>query len=64
MGLGTEIFFFVALGVIVLGPKRLHTMIGHMARARARFEETTEAFKSQFGEGLGDKHPEKPESPS
>ena len=64
MGLGTEIFFFVALGVIVLGPKRLHTMIGHMARARARFEETTEAFKSQLGEELGDKHPEKPESPS
>jgi len=64
MGFGTELFFFVALGVIVLGPKRLHTMIGHMARARARFEETTEAFKSQLGEELDDKHPEKPESPS
>jgi Sec-independent protein translocase protein TatA len=54
LGFGTEILFIVALGVIVLGPKRLHTMIGHVARAKARFEETTEAFKSQLGEELDD----------
>jgi Sec-independent protein translocase protein TatA len=64
LGFGTEIFFFVALGVIVLGPKRLHTMIGHVARARARFEETTEALKSQLREELDDTYPEKPKSPS
>ena len=64
MNFGTEIFVFVALGVIVLGPKRLHTMIGHVARARVRFVETTEAIKSQLGEELDDKHPEKPKSPS
>jgi Sec-independent protein translocase protein TatA len=64
LGFGTEILFIVALGVIVLGPKRLHTMIGHVARAKARFEETTEAFKSQIGEELDDAYPEKPKSPS
>lgn len=64
MSFGTEIFFFVALGVIVLGPKRLHTMIGHVARAKARFEETTQALKSQLAEELDDKHPERPKSPS
>ena len=58
MGFGTEIFFFVALGVIVLGPKRLHTVIGHVVRAKARFEETIEAFKSQLAEELDGEHPE------
>jgi Sec-independent protein translocase protein TatA len=59
---GTEIFFFVALGVIVLGPKRLQAMIGHVARAKARFEETTQALKSQLAEELDDKHAERPKS--
>lgn len=63
MGFGTEIFFFVALGVIVLGPKRLQVMIGHVARAKARFEETTQALKSHLAEELDDKHPERPKSP-
>jgi hypothetical protein len=40
MGFGTEIFF-VGLGVLVLGPKGLHAMIGQVTRARARFEEIT-----------------------
>jgi len=39
-------------------------MIGHVARAKARFEETTEAFKSQLAEQLDDKHPGKAKSPS
>jgi Sec-independent protein translocase protein TatA len=64
LGFGTEIVFIVALGVIVLGPKRLNTMIGHVARAKARFEETTEALKSRLGEELDDHHPGKPKSPS
>ncbi len=34
MGFGTEIFFFVAFGLLVLGPKRLHTMLGHMRGQR------------------------------
>ena len=62
MGFGTEIFFFVALGVIVLGPKRLQEMIGHVARAKARFEETTQALKSQLAEELDDIDTERPRS--
>jgi Sec-independent protein translocase protein TatA len=61
MGFGTEILFFGALGVLVLGPKQLHTVIGHLARAKARFQEITQAFKSQLVEEL-DEHPEKPKS--
>jgi len=62
MGFGTEIFFFVALGVLVLGPKQLHTMIGHLTRAKARFEEVTQALKSQLDEELGDESSERPKS--
>ena len=32
MGFGTEVLFMIALGLVVLGPKRLHAMLGHVAR--------------------------------
>ena len=64
MGFGTEIFFFMALGIIVLGPKRLQTLIGHVARAKARFEETTQTLKSQLAEEFDDKLPQRPNSSS
>ena len=62
MGFGTEIFFFAGLAVLVLGPKRLHAMIGHVMRAKAQFEETTQAFKSQLVQELDGGHPERPNS--
>ena len=60
MGFGTEILFFLALGILVLGPKRLHTVIGHVARAKARFEEATRAFQSEMVEELDSEHPNRP----
>ena len=42
MGLGTEILFVLMLGLLVLGPKQLHTLLGRVARAKAQ-------FKSQLG---------------
>ena len=60
MGFGTEIVFFAGLGLLVLGPKRLHAMIGHVMRVKAQFEETTQALKSQLVEELDGKHPEEP----
>lgn len=60
MGFGTELLFFVALGVVVLGPRRLHTVIGHVTRAKARFEEMTQAFKSDLAEELDSEHSDRP----
>ena len=60
MGFGTEILFFVALGVLVLGPKQLHAVIGHVARAKTRLQEVTRAFQSQLVEELDSKHPNRP----
>ena len=48
MGLGTEILFMLVLGLLLLGPKRLPTILGHVARAKAQFEGATRSFKSQL----------------
>jgi Sec-independent protein translocase protein TatA len=48
VGLGTEILFILVLGLLILGPRRLHTLIGHVARAKAQFEEASRGLKSQF----------------
>jgi Sec-independent protein translocase protein TatA len=50
VGLGTEILFILMLGLLVLGPKQLHALLGHVARAKAQFEEASRGFKSQLAE--------------
>ncbi len=50
-GFGTEILFIV-LGLVALGPKRLHAMLGHVARAKAELENMTRGIKSQLGAEL------------
>lgn len=52
MGLGTEILFLLMLGLLVLGPKQVHTLLGHVARAKAQFEEASRGFKSQLAAEL------------
>jgi len=48
VGLGTEILFVLMLGLLVLGPKQLHTLLGMVARAKAQFEDASRSFKSQL----------------
>jgi len=50
VGFGTEILFMVMLGLVVLGPKRLHAKLGRLARAKAEFENATRGIESQFAE--------------
>jgi Sec-independent protein translocase protein TatA len=38
VGFGTEILFMLMLGLLILGPKRLHTMLGRVAQAKAELE--------------------------
>jgi Sec-independent protein translocase protein TatA len=52
VGFGTEILFLLMLGLLVLGPKRLHTMLAHVARAKAEFESASRGFKSQLAAEL------------
>jgi Sec-independent protein translocase protein TatA len=53
VGLGTEILFMAMLGLLVLGPKQLHTLLGHVARAKAQLEEARRGFKAQLVAELG-----------
>jgi Sec-independent protein translocase protein TatA len=56
VGFGTEILFMLMLGLVVLGPQRLHAMLGHVARAKAELEKATLDMKSQLGAELDAAH--------
>lgn len=47
-GFGGELLFFVGLGYVVLGPQRMHSVLQHIARAKAEFEKTRQELGSQF----------------
>jgi hypothetical protein len=52
VGFGTEILFVLVLGLLILGPKRLHTMLAHVARAKAELENATRGLESQLAAEL------------
>jgi Sec-independent protein translocase protein TatA len=56
VGFGTEILFMLVLGLLVLGPRRLYAMLGHMARAKAELENATRGIKSQLAAQLDAAH--------
>ena len=58
MGLGAEILFVLMLGLLVLGPKQLHTLLGRVARAKAQFEEASRGLKSQLASEFDAAHHE------
>ena len=52
MGFGSEILFVMLLGLVLLGPKRMHAMLGQVARAKSQFEKATLGLKSQLASEL------------
>jgi Sec-independent protein translocase protein TatA len=52
VGFGTELLFIVALGLVVLGPKRLHILLAHVARAKAEFDKASRGIKFQIAAQL------------
>ena len=52
MGFGAEILFVLMFGLLLLGPKQLHTLLGHVARAKAQFEQASRGLKSQLAAEL------------
>jgi Sec-independent protein translocase protein TatA len=48
VGFGTELLFLLILGlVVVLGPKRMHSTLGYLGRAKAEFDKARREIKSQ-----------------
>jgi Sec-independent protein translocase protein TatA len=58
VGLGFEVLFIIMLGLLVLGPKQLHTLLGHVARAKAQFAEVSRSLQSQLATELDATHRE------
>ena len=54
--MGTEILVILILGLLVLGPKHLHTLLGHAARAKAQFEEASRGLRAQLATDLDAAH--------
>jgi len=54
MGLGTELPLLLALGFVVLGPKRMQAMLGHVARAKAELHKASRGIKSQLPGEIND----------
>lgn len=48
MGFGTEILFVSALGFLLLGPKRIPEILGHIARAKAQLDHAKRSLTSQL----------------
>jgi Sec-independent protein translocase protein TatA len=48
MSFGTELPLLLALGFVVLGPKRMQTMLGHVARAKTELHKASRGIKSQL----------------
>ena len=56
--MGFGILFVLMLGLLIFGPKQLHTLLGHVARAKAQFEQASRGFKSQLAAELDATHGE------
>jgi Sec-independent protein translocase protein TatA len=48
VGFGTELLLVLLLGFLILGPKQMHAMLRHVARAKTQFDKATRSLKSQL----------------
>ena len=48
----SELLLFVGLGYVLLGPKRMHAILQHIARAKRDFDRTRQEISSQLTTGL------------
>jgi Sec-independent protein translocase protein TatA len=60
---GAELLLGIALGFVVLGPKRMYAVLGHVFRVKAEIEKAHRNLKSQLGAELGSKSTESPSLP-
>ena len=52
MGFGMEMLFVLMLGLLILGPKRLHTILVHVSQAKAELQNATRGLRSQLAAEL------------
>jgi len=47
-GFGGELLFFVGLGYVLLGPRRMHDVLQHIAQAKRSFDKTRAELTAQL----------------
>jgi Sec-independent protein translocase protein TatA len=52
VGFGTESLFLFVLGFLLLGPKKLPSIIGHIARAKSQLKNATGRLASELEDAL------------
>ena len=52
MAFGTEMVLLLGAGFVVLGPKRMQSMIGQIGRAKAQFDKASRALMTEVSGGL------------
>jgi Sec-independent protein translocase protein TatA len=50
------VLLMIVLGALLLGPKRLHAVLGHVGRAKAQLENASRTVKSQLKAELEARH--------
>jgi Sec-independent protein translocase protein TatA len=50
--MGTELFIGLALAFVVLGPERMHSMLGQFGRAKAQLEKASQQTREQLVQQL------------
>ena len=53
--MGAEILIGLAVAFVVLGPERMHSMLGHLGRAKAQFEKATQETRNQLSSQFDDR---------
>lgn len=48
MGFGTGVLFICVLGVLLLGPKRMAKVFGHVVRAKDQLDDAMRKFNSRL----------------
>jgi Sec-independent protein translocase protein TatA len=48
VGFGAELLLMLLLGFLLLGPRQMHALLGHVARAKALLGEAKRTLKSQL----------------
>ena len=54
--MGTELLLGIALGFMILGPKRMHSMLGPLGKAKAELEKASRSLKRQLSTELEGAH--------
>jgi Sec-independent protein translocase protein TatA len=52
VGFGMEMLFVLMLGLLILGPKRLHTILVHVSQLKAELQNAARGLKSQLAAEL------------